>query len=532
MKNKKILGMHIFGVLVIAIIICALLMGNPVVKSQDNKNNELLTPEKVSGENQVEQRYEYDVSQINKSGKSLIFFTGHQIIHVYADGNEIYSVELGNDIFSSTTGPRWDYVDIPESTEKIVITLNAVYKNVPMKSFKAYVGDAKTDMLKHLRNSFPSACIDFVISAVGVVLIVFWILERKNAKNQRTILYFGFFVFFAGMWCLNETEFLTVLIGNRCGASFFSFVMLMLIPIPYVKYLSTFLNSGKKIFARIIVYLSVINTCVSIFLHITGIVAVKQTGIITQILLLASASYHIWTMITYYRQKGMDRLLLTNLIGTTGIIISGIFDLWHYYTSMSKNPVIAHFGLLFSVAFLGWAALSAAKKNIDEFKSIRMYKEIALKDLQTGLFNRNAYDRLIYSDKDFSGMAIVAFDINNLKKCNDTLGHEAGDRLICNASDLIMRYFGKNSDIYRIGGDEFCSVIKCRDKKDIIAKVKEFRKIQPDVENPEHVSIACGYAFFNSEKDKTIEDTRKRADRYLYENKKTMKKHLENQVKV
>ena len=93
----------------------------------------------------------------------------------------------------------------------------------------------------------------------------------------------------------------------------------------------------------------------------------------------------------------------------------------------------------------------------------------------------------------------------------------------------IFERFGK---CYRIGGDEFCSVIKCRDKKDIIAKVKEFRKIQPDVENPEHVSIACGYAFFNSEKDKTIEDTRKRADRYLYENKKTMKKHLENQVKV
>ncbi|MGN0594531.1 MAG: GGDEF domain-containing protein [Hominimerdicola sp.] len=532
MKNIKIIGMHIFGAIILIVVILDLFMGSPNVESKDDKDKVLLIPMEISGKDEVEQRYEYDVSKIDKSGKSLIFFTGHQLIHVYADGKEIYSVKLGDGVFARTTGPRWDYVDIPEKTEKIVITLKAVYQSIPMKSFQAYIGNAKVEILNNLRSSFPSACIDFSISAVGIVLIVFWMLERKNAGNQRVILYFGFFVFFVGLWCFNETVFLTVLTRNRCGASFFSFVMLMLIPIPYIKYLTTFLDSGKKFFANLIVRLSVINTCVCIVLHIAGIASVKQTGITEQILLLSAAIYHIWTMIAYFRQKGMDRILLTNLIGTTGLIFSGLFDLWHYYTSMSKNPVIAHFGLLFSVTFLGVAAISATRKNIEELKSVRMYKEIALKDLQTGLFNRNAYDRLLYSEKSFSGMAIVAFDINNLKKCNDMLGHEAGDRLICNSTALIKQYFGEIGVTYRIGGDQFCTVVKERNTKELLAKIKKFKKVQSLEENPESISVACGYAFFDPEKDKTIEDTRKRADKYLYEDKKIMKKQIEKKVSV
>ena len=532
-RKLKVLGMHLFGLAIIIVLLCGMRMGRPVVNAYKSEQTEL-KPTKVTGFNQVEQTYEYDVSKVDKSKNSLIFFTGHQEIHVYADGKIIFSVERGKDIFSSTTGPRWDYVDMPVNAKKVKIVLNAVYKSVPMKSFQMYVGNSRAHIMGILRESFPSALVDFLISVVGAVLIVFWIIERKNAKNQRTILYFGFFVLFMGLWCFNETEFMTVIIGNRCGGSFFSFVMLMLIPIPYVKYLTTFISTGTKRFEHTIVNVSVINTCVCIILHLAGIVSVKETGLTEQILLVSSAIYHIWTMIVYYRQKGMDRLLVTNLIGTMGIIVSGFFDLIHYYTSMRKNPVIAHFGLLFSVAFLGVAALLEAKKNIDDVKSMKMYKEIALKDLQTGLFNRNAYDRLVYSETNFTNSAIVAFDINNLKKCNDTLGHEAGDRLIDNASNLIVSKFGKYGNIYRIGGDEFCMVFSYKNENDVVTKVNEFRESQslsPDPD-PEKVSIACGYAFFNPATDKNIEDTRKRADHILYVDKNNMKKRMDSNDKV
>ena len=531
-KNLKLLGMHIFGAVIFSILVCAVFWGSPDVQSVSNKNKILLSPVNVVGKDTAQQQYEFDVSGIDKTGESLIFFSGHQVINVFADGMNIYSVNPGDDIFSSTTGPRWDYVDIPSDCNNITITLDAVYKNIPMKSFTVYLGNAGADMLSRLRSSFPAACMDFVISAVGIILIVFWILERKNATNQRSVLYFGFFVLFMGLWCFNETEFMTILFDNRCGASFLSFVMLMLIPVPYVKYLTTFIDFGKKFFAKLIVRLAVLNTCVCVGLHLLGIASVKQTGITSQILLLSAAVYHIWTLFAYYRHKGMDILLITNLIGTSGIIISGLFDLWHYYTSMQKNPVIAHFGILISVICLGVSAFSAAKNNIDEVKSMHQYKEIALKDLQTGLFNRNAYDRLVYSKKDFTNTAIIVFDINNLKICNDTFGHDAGDRLINNSAGLISEFFCRHGEIYRIGGDEFCVLFSYKDKNNVISKVNKFRKIQSLDDNPQHVSIACGYAFFDAEKDSSIENTRKRADKVLYEDKRNMKRLMKKSATV
>ncbi len=53
--------------------------------------------------------------------------------------------------------------------------------------------------------------------------------------------------------------------------------------------------------------------------------------------------------------------------------------------------------------------------------------------------------------------AIVIFDVNGLKQVNDTLGHNAGDRYIKDACEMICTSF-KRSPIFRIGGDEFAVI--------------------------------------------------------------------------
>ena len=526
-EKTKILGWHIFGCILFITLLAAMFLGQPDVRyTPENQVKEVLNPVSVSGAEECRQRYEYDISDMDRSNQSLIFFTGHQIIHVYADGKEIYSVEPGNGPFASTTGSRWNYVNLPSDTREIVICLDAVYSNIPMKSFKAYIGNAQMDILESLRGSVGTACIDFFISIIGLMLILFWILERKNANNRKTILCFGGFAFLLGLWCLNETEFVTILWGNRCGASFFAFIMLMLIPLPYVKYTEALFADHKGGFVTGIVCASLLNVFICIPLHLAGIAALKQTVFITHALLLLSAIYQIVVMVKSYFKKGFDRILLINLIGMFGIIVSALVDLGVYYTSMQKNPVILHFGLLISVCILGTAALLDARKDIDELKSVRLYKEIALKDMQTGLYNRNAYDQWVNSKKEFSHMAILVFDINNLKQCNDTLGHEAGDQLIRRSANLMLRVFGKYGRIYRIGGDEFCTVLEKKDIN-IQSKINRFKELQSVKQDEISLSIACGYALYNPKTDTTIEDTRKRADHSLYEDKEKMKNDID-----
>ncbi len=89
--------------------------------------------------------------------------------------------------------------------------------------------------------------------------------------------------------------------------------------------------------------------------------------------------------------------------------------------------------------------------------------DIAKKDALTGLGNRFDYDLLL---KDIEGekniaknWAMLMIDLNGLKNTNDTYGHDAGDKLIVGAANVIREVYGDKGHCYRIGGDEFVVVI-------------------------------------------------------------------------
>ena len=84
-------------------------------------------------------------------------------------------------------------------------------------------------------------------------------------------------------------------------------------------------------------------------------------------------------------------------------------------------------------------------------------------DQLTGLLNRRSYDILlkkIEEDKIQDQYYFCAFDVNGLKKANDTMGHVAGDELIIATAEAIREVFGKYGDSFRTGGDEFFAIIR------------------------------------------------------------------------
>lgn len=161
------------------------------------------------------------------------------------------------------------------------------------------------------------------------------------------------------------------------------------------------------------------------------------------------------------------------------------------------------------------ADLLGAEKRVDEMK------RLADIDALTGFNNKRAYfekeeslnEEIKYGAPKFS---ITMIDLNYLKVTNDTYGHEKGDDLIVSLSKIIKLVFA-NSCIYRIGGDEFAIVSEDDDFKNIKKLEAKFKEESKDI------SAAIGVATFDKDKDNNVEDTFKRADRRMYENKKQMK---------
>ena len=162
-----------------------------------------------------------------------------------------------------------------------------------------------------------------------------------------------------------------------------------------------------------------------------------------------------------------------------------------------------------------------------------LMSDMANKDSLTGLRNKRAYEvdivRLEHEIHDgIARFGIVMVDMNDLKKMNDTYGHDKGDIAIQRTSRFICDSF-KHSPVYRFGGDEFVVVIEHSDYRDVNPLVQHFSKSvsenQEDtsVEPWERISAAIGFAIFDVTRDKHVEDVFMRADDQMYANKKRMK---------
>ena len=155
------------------------------------------------------------------------------------------------------------------------------------------------------------------------------------------------------------------------------------------------------------------------------------------------------------------------------------------------------------------------------------------RDSLTGLRNTTSYkewvvdfDKKIKEEKVSFG--VVVFDINYLKEANDTYGHNIGNKIIVSASQIIASTF-KRSPVFRIGGDEFVAILQGSDLED---RKKLFLQFETACENTIleeeglSISVAKGFAMFDSAKDTQFSDVFNRADDRMYQHKKKIKTSL------
>ncbi len=167
-----------------------------------------------------------------------------------------------------------------------------------------------------------------------------------------------------------------------------------------------------------------------------------------------------------------------------------------------------------------------ATKEREKAVKAAIYQELAFTDIQTSLKNRNAYYEWCKSKKDYADCGIITFDLNNLKLCNDTYGHALGDVYIQKCVDIIKSFFDDFGVTYRVGGDEFITIIENTnisfiERQTAALKIYLAKNKIMNINIP--TGIAVGYSIYNKEIDNEFLSTEKRADMLMYENKISIK---------
>ncbi|MHC2621798.1 diguanylate cyclase (GGDEF)-like protein [Bradyrhizobium huanghuaihaiense] len=79
-------------------------------------------------------------------------------------------------------------------------------------------------------------------------------------------------------------------------------------------------------------------------------------------------------------------------------------------------------------------------------------------DWLTGLSNRRAFEARLQGELDnvaAGPLGLILLDLDQFKNVNDSCGHLAGDRLLCQVSSLLQRDRRPHDLVARLGGDEF-----------------------------------------------------------------------------
>jgi len=148
------------------------------------------------------------------------------------------------------------------------------------------------------------------------------------------------------------------------------------------------------------------------------------------------------------KYNGRITLLLLSLLTSCVFLVFG----------NNYNPYL----LIFSVVNAGIAWLFGSLYD--------QYKFLSFNDYLTKVYNRRYGYKVIpklisLANLRNEPLAILNIDINNFKWMNDNYGHEYGDQILQEFSNIVLHSIRKNDLLFRWGGDEFLVVLQNADQQ-------------------------------------------------------------------
>jgi diguanylate cyclase (GGDEF)-like protein len=226
-----------------------------------------------------------------------------------------------------------------------------------------------------------------------------------------------------------------------------------------------------------------------------------------------SIPFLIWAAFRFGRRKAATATCIL-----AGIAIWGTIQGFGPFSRETLNTsllLVQSFVGIVAVTSLALAAEVSERKRADE-----RVKQLVATDPLTGLAN---YRRLIEAieleikryGRTGRPFALLLFDLDGLKKLNDTHGHLAGSRALCRLAEILRAHSRQIDTPARFGGDEFAVVLPettATQAQQIAERIRD--RIATDGEHPP-ISAAVGAAVFPGDGD-SMDMLLSAADRALY----------------
>ena len=180
--------------------------------------------------------------------------------------------------------------------------------------------------------------------------------------------------------------------------------------------------------------------------------------------------------------------------------------------------------------------VDSLRRELQETKSrLDEVEKAADQDGMLPLLNRRAFVRELTRYIAFTGRyntpaSLIYFDLNHLKKTNDTHGHAAGDAILKHFADVLVTHVRDTDCVGRLGGDEFGVLLSHANQDQALKKADALAKAlkdSPTEWNGNSFTVSFAYGAFELKSGDNPDVAMARADQAMYEQKKASRSPAE-----
>ena len=477
-----------------------------------------------------------------QEGDALCFRSKNIFFKVYINGNLQYDPYIPEHLaYTNTYGTDWNYIRIPVGAAGGEVEARVTYADSHSRACMDHISIAQPGGA--ILAIFGSKIVAFItcilLLFVGLLLIVVDIPVNISFQKNHELRYLGMFSTAIALWCLSETNLIQFFWGDNRLMQVVSCSALMLIPIPIILYLDSTFGFQTKFVVPVICGLSVVQYIICWSLHLLGIRDIHESLSLTHAVLGITSAILLYTILRDYVQThkkyryNIYHILRT--IGLSAISVATALDIFRYYYGDGvDSAMFVRIGILLFILCFGSSSLERTIHAVRLGVQSEFVAQLAYRDGLTQIGNRTSFEEhLADLEKDkehMDSVAIVMFDVNDLKYVNDHMGHHYGDEMLVKSADLIREAFeAVEGDCFRIGGDEFSVLLsgnqlQKRYEEGIAHFAEAVKQYNETPDQTFRISIAHGFAIYDQEAgDTKMMDIYRRADVEMYHNKKEIK---------
>lgn len=470
---------------------------------------------------------------------TINLYSIHAAVKVSVDNEVIY--QYGQDRYREKKLLGYGRHFIPlgknQMGKKLTIEMHISENNAFDGQQPVIISDGRKFVSKDIAGKRFNLAISMFLMVFGVIIMILSMLMLKSSVNFIQTFCIAMFSFLVGCWTLCNMDLIEYFSSDLLVKTYMEYMTFYILPLPFTYYFRDRLEEKGfpkwlKIYFKVLIIAEIAFVAFTYTMQFFNIMHLPSFLSGAHILMVLAMLFIVFINI-WARKNSQDSINSVMVGFAIAVILTVIelvrFNINKYLFGFSKNEYSST--TCFAVLIIVISLLVDYGKKISQtlyrIAQQQLFKQMAYMDELTGLANRRKCEEYMKElETHTEKYCILCFDLNMLKKINDTYGHEKGDELIKRFADVLREVYSLYGITARTGGDEFVAIlnnVSVQETEKLISDMLILIETKNKEDDILKLSTAYGYAMSDEVADSNPHIIYKIADDRMYECKKKSK---------